>query len=59
MKNKKQKAIDDLNKIIDKKILKEEDYTLQSKLHRQLTSKSNKVINTRKIFGTSFVIKSI
>jgi len=58
MKNKKQKAIDELNKIIDKKILKEEDYKMQAKLHKQLTTKK-KVINIRKIFGTSFVIKSI
>ncbi len=48
MKNKKQKAIDELNKIIDKKILKEEDYKMQAKLHKQLTTKK-KVINIRKI----------
>jgi len=59
MKNQKQKAIDQLNDIIDKKILNEKDYSMQAKLHRQLTAKSKKVINTRKIFGTSFVIKSI
>jgi len=59
MKNQKQKAIDQLNDIIDKKILKGKDYKLQSKLHKQLTAKSKKVINIRKIFGTPFVIKSI
>lgn len=55
----KAQLIDELNAIIDAKILKGQDYRLQAKLHKQLTAKPRATISKRNILNTNFYVRSI